>query len=144
MISGSLELGLPQTIEQSHVEPARNFGSRQTLPTHGHRGANISAQEPRDSRPEGRWEHPPLTVHFNGWGLNELTSSQYEPFSPERDFVGFIPRGGKWELSFLRERFHFARKRDFLGVFFSSFLVILCFWGGVLFFVFVFVVFFVR
>ena len=29
------------TTEQSHGELARNFGSRQTRSTHGHRGANI-------------------------------------------------------------------------------------------------------
>ena len=49
------------TTEQSHDELARNFGSRQTRSTNGHRGANISTQEPRDSCPGGRWAHPPST-----------------------------------------------------------------------------------
>ena len=52
------------TTEQPHDELARNFGSCLTRSTHGHRGADKIAQQPRDSRPPGgrwRWAHPPPT-----------------------------------------------------------------------------------
>ena len=60
-LSPSGDIGERPTTERSHDELARNFGSRQTRSTHGHQGANVSAQQPRDSRPGGRRAHPPST-----------------------------------------------------------------------------------
>ena len=75
------------TTEQSHDELARNFGSRQTLSTHGHRRANISAQEPRDSRPGGRWAHPPSTG-------GDLTNSRVRSTHPFHTKLPFSRFGG--------------------------------------------------
>ena len=74
------------TTEQSHGGLARNFGSRRTLSTHGHWGAEISAQDPRASRPGGRWAHPPSTG-------GDLTSSRVRsthPFHTKSPFSRFF------------------------------------------------------
>ena len=81
------------TTEQSHGELARNFGSRQTRSTHGHRGANISAQEPRDSRPGGRWAHPPST----GGDLTNSRVRSTHPFHTKSPFSRF--GGGRRQKS---------------------------------------------
>ena len=81
------------TTEQSHGELARNFGSRQTLTTYGHRRANISAQEPRDSRPGGRWTHPPST----GGDLTNSRVRSTHPFHTKSPFSRFF--GGRRQKS---------------------------------------------